>query len=86
MYSKTPVAKLPLFYELLPEAMKSSRQWEMERQLSETTTDCITTMVPTDPLLDISITMWLGQEAGVRMIGMLNQIPKWTSSPNHVAP
>ncbi|KUL81318.1 hypothetical protein ZTR_09580 [Talaromyces verruculosus] len=86
MYSKTPLAKIPRFYELLPEAMESSSQWEMERRLSESTTDCITTMVPTDPQLDMSITMWVGQEAGVRMIGMLSQVPKWTSSPNRAEP
>lgn len=86
MYSKAPTERVALLGDLLSEAVQSSRQWQMERSLEETTTDCITTLVPKNPSQDISITLWVGQEAGLRMNDVFRLVPKWTSSPSHVGP
>lgn len=65
MFSKAPTKQIPLLGNLVPDAVQTSHHWEMERTLEEETTDCLTTIVPQDQNQDISITLWVGREAGL---------------------
>lgn len=85
MYSKARADEISLLIELLPDAIRSGRQWKIERGLGELTTDCITTLVPKG-LADMSITLWVGQEAGIRINNKLRLVPTWTSLPSHAEP
>jgi len=77
---------MSLLGELLFEAVSSSRQWKLERRLGESTTDCLTTLMPEDPAQDISITLWVGQEAGLKINDSFSLVPKWKSLPSHGEP
>lgn len=86
MYSKAPVDQILLLGDLLSKAVRSSRQWKIERRLGESTTDCLTTIIPEDTAQDISVTLWVGQEAGLQMNDTFSLVPKWTSLPSHGEP
>lgn len=86
MYSNAPTSNIQKLGDLLADAVRTSRQWEIERSLGETTTNCLTIMVPENPAQDISITLWVGPEAGLNMNNLFNLVPKWTSLPNHAKP
>ncbi|KAL4755869.1 uncharacterized protein BDW70DRAFT_33765 [Aspergillus foveolatus] len=83
IYSNAPVHLIPDLGDLLAEAVKSSHQWKVERALGETTTDCLTAIIPKDATRDISITLWVGAEAGHQLNNKFNLVPKWTSLPTH---
>ncbi|KID95380.1 hypothetical protein MAJ_08653, partial [Metarhizium majus ARSEF 297] len=86
MYSNAPISQICLLGDLLSQAIQGSRQWHLERRLGDLTTTCLTTMIPEDPTQDISVTLWVGQEAGLQMNDTFNLVPKWISSPKHVGP
>lgn len=86
MYSNAPIVHIHKLGDLLANAVSTSRQWKIERSLEETTTNCLTIMVPENPAQDISITLWVGAEAGLHMNNLFNLVPKWTSLPNHAEP
>ncbi len=79
MFSKAPTDRIPLLGKLLSDAVQTSYQWKMERELAEQTTDCLTTMIPKDQNQDISITLWIGQETGDQMIDAFKLRPTWSS-------
>jgi len=86
MFSKAPTNQIPLLGNLLSDAVQTSHHWEMERTLGEEMTDCLTTMIPKDQNQDISITLWVGLEAGLRLNDIFNLRPTWSSSLGHLLP
>lgn len=68
--SEAPKTHLQLLGTNLSEAVQSSQQWEFER-LTGSMTDCVNALVPTDPRRDISITVVVGHESGLRLIETL---------------
>jgi hypothetical protein len=55
----------------------------MERKRDESTTLCITVMVPNDRNADISVTLCAGQDAVAPLIEAFNLLPTWSSLPTH---
>lgn len=86
MFSKAPTDQIPLLGNLVSDAVQTSHHWEMERTLGEETTDCLTTMIPQDQNQDISITLWVGREAGLQLNNIFNLRPTWSSSLGHLSP
>jgi hypothetical protein len=86
MYSNAPIHLIPQLGDLLAEAIRSSHQWKVERAMGESKTACLTTIIPKYPTQDISITLWVGAEAGHQLNDRFNLVPKWTSLSNHVGP
>lgn len=85
MFSKAPNSQIPFLGNLLSDAVQTSHHWEMERTLEEDTTDCLTTMIPEDRNQDISLTLWVGLEAGLRLNDIFNLRPTWSSSHGHLS-
>lgn len=85
MFSKAPTSQIPRLSSLILDAIQSSHQWKMESKRGEPTTDCLTIMIPEDPTQDISITLWVGQRAGLHMRDMLKLQPTWSSLPGHLS-
>lgn len=86
MYSNAPTGHIQKLGDLLSNAVHSSRQWKIERSHGETTTNCLTIMVPQNPTQDISITLWVGPEKGLELNTLFDLKPQWTSLPNHREP
>lgn len=86
MFSRAPVRRIPLIKEHISNAIQTSRLWRTERVALEPTTECLTTMIPEDENADISITMWVGQEAGIELLKVLELQPTWSSSLGHLSP
>ncbi|QKX57717.1 uncharacterized protein TRUGW13939_04836 [Talaromyces rugulosus] len=85
MYSKSPADHIPYLRDLIIDAVQTSRQWKTEREAGELTTDCLTTMIPEDVNEDISITLWVGQSAGLALLDVLKLQPTWSSLLGHLA-
>lgn len=85
MYSKSPADHIPKLRDLIIDAVQTSRQWKTEREAGELTTDCLTTMIPKDINEDISITLWVGQSAGLALLDVLKLQPTWSSLLGHLA-
>lgn len=83
MFSKAPTSQIPLLSNLLPDAIQNSRQWKKERELGESTTDCLTAMIPEDPDQDISITLWVGRVEGLQMNEMIMLQRTWSALHSH---
>jgi hypothetical protein len=83
MYSNAPVGQIPHLNDLLSDAICSSRQWQMERNLGMSTTDCLTAIIPPEPDQDISISLTVGYDAGFQVADMFNLVPKWTLLHSH---
>lgn len=85
MFSKAPVGLIPLLSDLIPNAVQTSHLWRTERAAGEPRTDCLTTMIPRDENEDISITLWVGQQAGMELLNVLRLQPTWSSSLGHLS-
>jgi len=85
MFSKAPIGQILLLGDLLSKALQSSHHWIMERRLGEPTTDCVTTMIPEDRSQDVSITLWVGPEAGLLLNDMFSLRKTWSSSRGHLS-
>lgn len=83
--SSMPTSKLPLLIDKLPAAIKSSEQWKWERKIflenigmleanMVDRTDCLNFFVPKDRNHDISITLTVGHEVGLEVIGEVEAI------------
>ncbi|RAK94952.1 uncharacterized protein BO80DRAFT_369958 [Aspergillus ibericus CBS 121593] len=83
--SSMPTSKLPLLIDRLPAAIKSSEQWKWERKIflenigmleanMVDRTDCLNFFVPKDRNHDISITLTVGHEVGLEVIGEVEAI------------
>jgi hypothetical protein len=83
MFSKAPTSQIPLLSHLLPGAIQNSQQWRKEREMGETTTDCLTAMIPEDPDQDISISLWVGRREGLQMNEMIMLQRTWSAWHNH---
>lgn len=79
MFSKAPIDRIELLRDLLPDAIRTSHHWKLERSLGEPTTDCLTEMIPKDPNQDTAVTLWIGPETRYHMIKALNLQPTWSS-------
>ncbi|KAJ6019427.1 hypothetical protein N7522_001494 [Penicillium canescens] len=86
MHTNAPISHMQKLGDLLANAVRTSSQWKIERSLEEATTSCLTIMVPENPAQDISLTLWVGPEAGHHLTRVFNLAPKWSSSPNHAEP
>uniref|UniRef100_A0A093UXX3 Uncharacterized protein n=1 Tax=Talaromyces marneffei PM1 TaxID=1077442 RepID=A0A093UXX3_TALMA len=86
MFSRAPVHRIPLIKDHIPNAMQTSQLWRTERVGLEPTTNCLTMMIPQDENADISITMWVGQQAGMELLKVLELQPTWSSSLGHLSP
>lgn len=84
MFSKGPTSHIPLLGNLLSDAVQASNQWKMEQRLGESTTECLTTLIPEGQGEDISITLWVGQIAGFRMLDLFKLQPTWSALPKHL--
>ncbi|PVH67564.1 hypothetical protein DL98DRAFT_523273 [Cadophora sp. DSE1049] len=84
MFSKGPTSHIPLLGSLLSDAIQASNQWKMEQRLGESTTDCLTTLIPEGQGEDISITLWVGRIEGLRMLDLFKQQPTWSALPKHL--
>ncbi|RAL09438.1 uncharacterized protein BO97DRAFT_472471 [Aspergillus homomorphus CBS 101889] len=83
--SSMPTSKLPLLIDRLSTAIKSSEQWKWERRIflensgmleanMVDRTDCLNFFVPKDRNHDISITLTVGHEVGLEVIGEVEAI------------
>lgn len=70
--SKAPISQMWLLGERLFEAIQSSNQWKLERDLGGSTTDCLNALLPKDWSQDISITLVVGREKGVELVNKFN--------------
>ena len=75
---------IPQLGELMQNAIRNSQQWQMERVAGETTTDCVTTIIPEDKNADISITLLVGRRAGMQSLKVLKQKLVWSSVLGHL--
>ena len=48
MFFKASISQIPLLSNLLLNAIQNSQQWKKKREMRESTTDCLTTMIPKD--------------------------------------
>ncbi|KAJ5830858.1 uncharacterized protein N7525_009111 [Penicillium rubens] len=85
-YSEASVDLVPQLGELMYKAIETSQQWKMERAAGEETTDCFTTIIPEDTNADISITLLVGQRAGMQFLEKLKLKPTWSSLLGHLVP
>lgn len=86
MFSNAPIERVPLLSNLVLNAIQSSRHWEDEREIGEPTTNCVTTMIPENESEDISITLWVGQRAGLQLLEVMKLQPTWSSLLGHLSP
>jgi hypothetical protein len=84
MFSNAPTAQIPLLGELLSDAVQTSQQWKAERKRSESTTECLTTLIPKGQNEDISITLWVGQVVGLELLNDFKLQPTWSALPKHL--
>ncbi|KAJ6037694.1 hypothetical protein N7444_010399 [Penicillium canescens] len=71
----SPIAKLPMLGDRLFSALQSSHQWQWERTVGGTgTSDCLNILVPKNRDQDVSITLLVGHESGLRLIHELEAI------------
>ena len=73
--SEAPISQIPILGVVLFDAVQSSLQWEFERNLGGSTTDCLNALVPIDRKQDISITLRVGHEKGLSMIETFQLLP-----------
>lgn len=85
MFSSAPVERMHLLPQLIPDAIQTSRLWTSERQANDPRTGCLATMIPQDGNADISITLWVGQQAGMEILNTLKLQPTWSSSLGHLS-
>nr|KMM69765.1 hypothetical protein CPAG_06079 [Coccidioides posadasii RMSCC 3488] len=86
MFSKSPADLAALLGDLLSDAMRASNQWASERRTGESTTECLTVLIPEGVEEDISITLWAGRRQAARIIELFRMQRTWSPSPNHVSP
>lgn len=86
MYSKCSTEKINLIGELFSTAISASKQWKLEKCLGESTTECLTVLVPEGESEDISITLWVGRREGFRISDTLMLKPTWSIPPKRQAP
>lgn len=67
-YSETPIDTIDRLAELLPPAIRSSKQWMWERGYRESTTDCLNILIPKNWGQDISITVLVGFREGSQLV------------------
>ncbi|KAF7594874.1 hypothetical protein BBP40_007908 [Aspergillus hancockii] len=83
--SSMPTSKLPILIDKLPTAIKSSEQWKWERRIFSDNieklegdfldrTDSLNFFIPKDRNHDISITLTVGHEVGLEVIGEVEAI------------
>ncbi|KAH2842937.1 hypothetical protein KXW36_000382, partial [Aspergillus fumigatus] len=73
--SEMPTDKLPILGRRLSGAVQNSEQWLWERTVGGTnTTDCLNALVPKNRGQDISITILVGHEDGLKLIQDLEAI------------
>jgi hypothetical protein len=72
MFSKVPRHLIrPYLGDDLADVMEASNNWKVEERLGETTTQCITALIPEGPNEDMSFTIWAGQRRGGSMMEKL---------------
>ncbi|QKX63203.1 uncharacterized protein TRUGW13939_10372 [Talaromyces rugulosus] len=84
LFSNGPVNHMSQLRNYVDNAMQSSHHWRAEREAEEPTTECLTAMIPRDENADISITIWVGQTAGMELLEILRLQPTWSSSQGHL--
>ncbi|KAK5079437.1 hypothetical protein LTS08_000013 [Lithohypha guttulata] len=68
-YSEAPINQMILLSDLISDAVQSSHQWKWERDLGgKMSTDCVNALVPKSRTQDISITLLVGYEKGMKLI------------------
>ncbi|KAM5437703.1 hypothetical protein MferCBS31731_005462 [Microsporum ferrugineum] len=85
MFSKSPTDLAPLLGNLLSDAMRASNQWASERKTGESTTECLTVLIPEGEEEDISITLWAGRRQAARVIEVFRMQWTWSASPSYVS-
>lgn len=68
MFSNGSPKMIPRLGGILCDAVRTSRQWNMERTLGDETTGCLTIMIPKNPTQDHSVTLWIDPEKASRII------------------
>jgi hypothetical protein len=72
MYSEAPLTQIQVLCESLSSAISKSKQWKWERELGGVTTDCLNILSPKNRHQDISITIMVGFEAGMKLVDDLD--------------
>lgn len=68
-YSEAPINQMILLSDLISDAVQSSHQWKWERDLGgKMSTGCVNALVPKSRTQDISITLLVGYEKGMKLI------------------
>jgi hypothetical protein len=83
MYSKGPAEGINLSGHLFSKAISASNQWKLERSLGESTTECVTVLIPEGQAEDMSVTLWVGRWEGYRMLDAFMLKPTWSIPPKH---
>ena len=85
MFSKAPTSQISLLGDLLSNAVQTSKQWEIEKRQGETTTECLTTLIPKGENEDISITLWVGRREGLQVLELFKLRRTWSALPKHLS-
>ncbi|EEQ85994.1 uncharacterized protein BDCG_09263 [Blastomyces dermatitidis ER-3] len=85
MFSKSPANLAPLLGDLLSDAMRASNQWASEQRAGESTTECLTVLIPEEVEEDISITLWAGRRQADRIIEIFRMRRTWSASPSRLS-
>jgi hypothetical protein len=86
IYSSAPIAQISLLPPMFSEAIQSSLHWKVERGRGIDTTECLTTLIPEDPMVDMGVTLLVGQEKGLELSNIFQLVPRWISPPTHAEP
>jgi hypothetical protein len=82
MFSKGPCTKMAHLGKVIEEGIQTSNQWKVERMRGDSTTDCLTTLIPEGENEDISITLWVGRRAGLQLLDLFNLERTWSAAPS----
>ena len=72
--------------EPLLNAIRSSRQWKEERTSKMERTGCMTIFVPDDPIVDVSIQLYVSQESGFTLGDQFDLVRTDVSEQKHPEP
>ncbi|KAJ5120826.1 uncharacterized protein N7515_010214 [Penicillium bovifimosum] len=75
MFSNAPTNRIYVLGTIIQEAIQTSRLWITERRAGDPRTGCVTAMVPRDDNGDISISLWVGKQAGMQLLSLLELQP-----------
>lgn len=67
MFSTAPLDRISSFSEPFRTAIQNSHLWKSERERRESSSSCVTVMIPSDPEQDTCINILVGYDDGFRL-------------------